>query len=444
MGAFLACSAMSCACSCFSGVLDFTLGQATRFGHALIVLSLFVMAAILGLSNPSYFGDNTEYTRIQFDEGCADGYLDNCIYRQMVYRASLSLFVLFTALAGYVYCSDQANRNFWIVKFSFAILLWVGFWWVDNGTFANWAIFCRALSFLFLLVQSLMFIDFTHDLHDIILAQTNDTENKVPQVVYLGVSMGALACAIVGLVYLFRNVGDCPVGQFFTIVTLVFGVLSTIISLLNSVNKGLLTPTLMFAYLTFLCWYALLLNPNKECNPLADSIHGGPVDTAVAVVCSLTLVIVFYVAVIGTRLFQIFDPVGQGVVRSYTYNTKEQQRLDACLTGEEFSSRAPEAADGENGNRESAGGVVAPELGEDASGIPVERAFYCILLAIVSGYGAMTMTTWGDADGSPASSGNNQTALASQWLIIVAQWLSMLFYAKILHAAYVSGPDEAE
>ena len=71
---------------------------------------------------------------------------------------------------------------------------------------------------------------------------------------YLFLSICGLVAAIVGLVYLFSDYSGCGIGMFFTVFTLVMGLLTTIISLLNVVNKGLLTPCLMFSYTVFMCW----------------------------------------------------------------------------------------------------------------------------------------------------------------------------------------------
>ncbi len=75
---------------------------------------------------------------------------------------------------------------------------------------------------------------------------------------YLFLSAVALTCALVGLVYLFQDYAGCGLGLFFIVLTMIVGILTTCISLLNVVNKGLLTPCIMFAYSVFLCWYVKL------------------------------------------------------------------------------------------------------------------------------------------------------------------------------------------
>lgn len=100
MGGAIAAMMCECAfclgCSCFGGIVNFTLSQASRFGHMLVLIVPFVLAVSLGLHSPDAFDDNTEYSGLHLADGCTDEYKNNCIYRQMVYRASFANFILFT------------------------------------------------------------------------------------------------------------------------------------------------------------------------------------------------------------------------------------------------------------------------------------------------------------------------------------------------------------
>jgi hypothetical protein len=225
----------------------------------LIVFTVFIIAIILGQSYPNEINGYTSYTQINLTNGCNTDYLDSCIYRQLIYRASLSLVLLFTVLAIFSYCLDFVNRGFWVVKFAAGICVFIGFWWADNNNFSHWANVARFLSFFWLLVQGLLIIDFTHDIHDIIMGADTDDSN-ITKIAYLALSLGAYAAAIVGLVFLFMNYTGCSLGMFFTVLTLFMGVLTSVLSMLNVVNKGILTPSLIFAYSVFMCWYICQLN----------------------------------------------------------------------------------------------------------------------------------------------------------------------------------------
>lgn len=236
-----------------------SLSQAARSSHALLVVSLFITAIALGQGNPEYFDGYTYYTAIDLSTSCVEDYSNQCIYRQLIYRASAALVVLFLLLAVASYVSDQVNKGFWFGKLLSVFGLFVAFWWGSNGFFSGWAEATRIISFFWLLVQGLLLLDFAHDVHEMLMASAAEEEQKgsdsrVIYVVYLLLSAGFLTAAIVGLVFLFQDYAGCDLGMFFTVLTLIVGVITTVVSLLNQVQRGLLTPCIMFAYSVFMCW----------------------------------------------------------------------------------------------------------------------------------------------------------------------------------------------
>ena len=218
----------------------------------MVLVSVFILAIILGQSYPNDINGYNSYTNVKLTDDCNADYLDSCIYRQLIYRASFSAVMVFGVLALFTFCFDYLNRSFWILKFGAVISIFIGFWWSANYFFSSWANVARVLSFFWLLVQGLLFLDFSHDLHDIIMGAEEDS--RLTQIFYLVLSIGGFVTAIVGLVFLFLNYTGCALGMFFTVLTLVMGVLTTGLSLLDVVGKGILTPSLMFGYSVFLCW----------------------------------------------------------------------------------------------------------------------------------------------------------------------------------------------
>lgn len=85
-------------------------------------------------------------------------------------------------------------------------------------------------------------------------AEQSGNSSRVWYALYLLVSFFALAVAVTGLVYLFRDYFGCERNQFFIGLTLAAGIIMLPVSLLNIVNKGLLTPCVIFSYSVFLCW----------------------------------------------------------------------------------------------------------------------------------------------------------------------------------------------
>lgn len=439
MGMLVSCFATSlceCACcmglSCFSGIFNASLARATRFGHLCVVVATFIIAIVIGQSYPQDINGYNYYTKVDLLGGCSSEFEDSCIYRQLIYRAGFSLFLLFTFLALTSAVSDYMNRSFWIMKFGFAIGLFIALWWIQNDIFSGWAEFARIVSFFWLLVQGLLLLDFCHDVHDILMAPPaeGEEESSVPYIVYMGLSAGGLGAAIIGLVFLFKDYAGCDLGMFFIILTLIMGVLTTAISLLDSVGKGLLTPCLMFAYSVFMCWYALLSSPEHSCNPTADKVNGAQ-DGGVIVIGAITLTVLLYCVGNGTTILNIFNPEGEGVMMSYQHDSAKRTELHEVVTGGPGNKSAA-VEEGEGGDKE----VAKEEV--KSSGTAPERVLYHVIMMLVCCYGSMILTNWGKTNGATAEGSGTSAATSSEsmWLKIVSQWIFLILYLRVLQVAY--------
>lgn len=173
MGALVSCVALNLcecaactACSCLTSIVNATLSQMVRFAHLLIIFTTFTFAIILGSSYPDEInGYSSQYTTINLADGCSSQYENECIYRQLIYRASFSLVLLFILLAMFSACSEYVNKGLWPLKFAIAICVFIGFWWGSNTFFSGWAEAARIISFFWLLVQALLLFDFAYDIH---------------------------------------------------------------------------------------------------------------------------------------------------------------------------------------------------------------------------------------------------------------------------------------
>jgi hypothetical protein len=156
------------ACSFFTAALNWTMAQASRFSHVAIIVITFSIAIIIGKSYPDKVTEYSQYTSLDLTQGCNADYIQECIYRQLIYRASLALVVVFTFLAALSYVSDYINKGFWVMKVAIAVGLFVAFWWGGNPSFSQYAEAIRVLSFIWLIFQAILLLDFAHDVQEVI------------------------------------------------------------------------------------------------------------------------------------------------------------------------------------------------------------------------------------------------------------------------------------
>eukprot|EP01006_Ploeotia_vitrea_P028313 TRINITY_DN61029_c0_g1_i1.p1 TRINITY_DN61029_c0_g1~~TRINITY_DN61029_c0_g1_i1.p1 ORF type:complete len:462 (+),score=-49.82 TRINITY_DN61029_c0_g1_i1:93-1478(+) len=458
MGACLAiglCECTAClACACCQKTLNGMLGGATRFGHVLVIATVFSLSAIFGIQYPQDINGYKSYTAVDLETGCSSDYENACIYRQLMYRASFALFLVFLCLALAAWFSDYVNRSLWPFKFAVAVTLFIGFWWGENSFFSGWAEFSRAISFIWLLFQGLLIIDFGHDCHDVIMAKADEADSEEEgggrkwQIMYMIISLGFLCLAGLGLAYLFMNYSGCSLGMFFIMITLIFGLITLVLSLLNQVNKGLLTPCIMFSYSVFMCWYALLSSPVKSCNPTADHNKGHQWQVSIIVMVVITFVILMYCVVNGTVILNLFNVEGEGVMQyqmSSSTKPKPKSSLTTGLTdGTTGENKGLNTKDNESGNAErtSNSGNPDAESGnggeiEEESGTPQERVFFHILMIFFIIYCTMMLTNWGRTNGNVPGAGDEAIANESMWFKILCQWAFIAMYCKALHVAYL-------
>lgn len=452
MSFILSCIGNALAYTCFSLVgecVNFTMSQAVRFSYLLIGLIVFSIAVILGKCYPEKFLLNYYYTDDpifpDITDGCAADYTYECIYRQLIYRASMALTCCFVFMTGMAFLSDAANKKYWIAKLILTVGLFVGFFWGSNGFFSGWSEVARFISFIWILVQGLLILDFAHDMHDVIMARASEAEeeetggDRTWYIIYLILSGGFLAAAITGLVFLYRDYAGCELGMFFIVFTTVVGSLTTIVSLLDSVNKGLLTPCIMFAYAVFMCWYALISSPDEQCNPISN-LNDGKKTIALIVTVVISTFIMIYCVAFGTKILNLFNADGEGVISSYAQPAAQNPAIaKGDLDGIEIG------VENTVDSKPSGRGANVDALYEQTSGTTQERVFFHVLMILFSSYGLMILTSWGYSDGTPENANNEvfNSGKTSMWLKIVAQWLFFLMYARALQVAYQdNNPDK--
>ncbi|EFJ19682.1 hypothetical protein SELMODRAFT_110336 [Selaginella moellendorffii] len=223
---------------------------------------------------------------------------------QAVLRVSLGNFLFFLAFAivmiGVKNQSDQRDswhHGGWMAKLILWLTVMVLMFFLPNGLVDAYGAISRFGSGVFLLVQVIILLDFTHNWNAAWVA-------KDEQFWYIALLLISIFCYTISFVFsglLFRwfnpSGHDCQLNTFFIVTTIILAIAFAVISLHPQVNGSLLPASVIAVYCTYICYSALSSEPrNYECNGLHK--HENVVSTGTLVLGMLTtLLSVVYSAV---------------------------------------------------------------------------------------------------------------------------------------------------
>uniref|UniRef100_H0V3C6 Serine incorporator 2 n=1 Tax=Cavia porcellus TaxID=10141 RepID=H0V3C6_CAVPO len=200
-----------------------------------------------------------------------------------VYRmcfATAAFFFLFTLLMVCVRSSRDPRaaiqNGFWFFKFLIFVGITVGAFYIPDGSFSNiWFYFGVVGSFLFILIQLLLLIDFAHSWNQLWLGKAEECDSRAwyGGLFFFTLLFYALSIAAVTLLFIYyTHPGTCHEGKIFISLNLVFCVCVSIVAVLPKVqeaqpNSGLLQASVVTLYTMFVTWLALSNVPDQKCNP---------------------------------------------------------------------------------------------------------------------------------------------------------------------------------
>ncbi|XP_013375179.1 PREDICTED: serine incorporator 2 [Chinchilla lanigera] len=295
MGACLgACSLLSCAsclcgsapcilCSCCPSSRNSTVSRLLFTGFLL----LGVLVSIIMLSP----GVESQLHKLPWvcegaeTPGVLQGHIDcgSLLGFRAVYRmcfATAAFFFLFTLLMICVRSSRDpraaVQNGFWFFKFLILVGITVGAFYIPDGSFSNiWFYFGVVGSFLFILIQLLLLIDFAHSWNQRWLGKAEECGSRswYAGLFFFTLLFYALSIAAVALLFVYyTHPGTCHEGKIFISLNLVFCLCVSIVAVLPKVqeaqpNSGLLQASVVTLYTMFVTWLALSNVPDQKCNP---------------------------------------------------------------------------------------------------------------------------------------------------------------------------------
>lgn len=331
-----------------------------------------------------------------------------------VLRVSLGNFLFFTLFALLMIgvkdqrdTRDSWHHGGWMAKIIAWCTLIVLMFFIPNSVVGFYESLAKFGSGLFLLVQVVLLLDFTHTWNDAWVA-------KDEQFWYIALFVVSLVCYIAtfsfsGLLFHWFKPSnyDCSLNTFFIVVTLVLAFVFAVVALHPKVNGSLLPASIISLYCSYLCYSGLSSEPRDyECNGLHG--HVKAVSTGTLILGMLTTVLsVVYSAVRAGSSTTLLSPPSSPRAGS----GKPLLSLD-------------EIEEGQKGKRR-----------DEARPVTYSYTFFHIIFALASMYSAMLLTGWTSStkDGEKLI----DVGWSSVWVRIGTQWITAALYIWSLIAPVV-------
>ncbi|KAF8392482.1 hypothetical protein HHK36_022824 [Tetracentron sinense] len=338
---------------------------------------------------------------------------DEWFQTDAVLRVSLGNFLFFAIFALIMIgVKDQNDRRDswhhggWIVKIVVWVLLIILMFFLPNVIITIYETLAKFGSALFLLVQVIILLDFTHSWND---AWVEKDEQKW-YIALLAISIGCYIAAFVfsGILFIWFNPSghDCGLNIFFLVMTMTLAFAFAIIALHPRVNGSLLPASVISIYCAYLCYTGLSSEPRDyACNGLHNKSKA--VSTSTLILGMLTTVLsVLYSAVRAGSSTTFLSPPS-----SPKSGGKKPLLEEEIETGKE------------------------KEKETEARPVSYSYTFFHLIFALASMYSAMLLTGWSSSTSS--SSDLIDVGWTSVWVRICTEWVTAALYVWSLIAPLI-------
>ncbi|XP_039367622.1 serine incorporator 2 isoform X2 [Mauremys reevesii] len=346
-----------------------------------------------------------------------------------VYRmcfATAAFFFLFALIMICVRSSKDPRaaiqNGFWFFKFLILIGITVGAFYIPNGSFTTvWFYFGVVGSFLFILIQLILLIDFAHSWSQVWLRNANEGNAKgwYAALFIFTFTFYAVSLAAVVLLYVYYTKPDgCTENKVLISLNLIFCIIVSVVSILPKIqdaqpHSGLLQASIITLYTLFITWSALANVPNKYCNPtllVRNSTAGLVADGQVTQWWDAPSIVGLVIFLLCTLFISI--------------RSSDHSQVNKMMLTEE----SPAMLSGGDPSVED-GGHRAYDNEQD--GVAYNYTFFHICLFLASLYIMMTLTNWYRPDEGSQMMTSPWTAV---WVKISSSWAGLLLYLWTLVA----------
>uniref|UniRef100_A0A671EV16 Serine incorporator 2 n=2 Tax=Rhinolophus ferrumequinum TaxID=59479 RepID=A0A671EV16_RHIFE len=348
-----------------------------------------------------------------------------------VYRmcfATAAFFFLFTLLMMCVHSSRDPRaaiqNGFWFFKLLVFVGITVGAFYIPNGSFSNiWFYFGVVGSFLFILIQLVLVIDFAHSWNQRWLGRAEERDSRAW---YAGLSFFtllfySLSIAAVTLFFIYyTQPSACYEGKVFISLNLILCFCVSVIAVLPKVqeaqpNSGLLQASAVTLYTMFVTWLALSNVPDQKCNPhlLTNGTVLAGAEGYVTQWWDAPSIVGLIVFILCTLFLSL--------------RSSDHQQVNSLMRTEECPP-VLEATQQQQG--------VACEgraFDNEQDGVTYSYSFFHFCLLLASLHIMMTLTNWY----RPGETQKMISTWTAVWVKICASWAGLLLYLWTLVAPLV-------
>ncbi|KAG6575017.1 Serine incorporator 3 [Cucurbita argyrosperma subsp. argyrosperma] len=323
---------------------------------------------------------------------------------QAVLRVSLGNFLFFAIFALIMIgVKDQNDRRDawhhggWMAKMVIWILLVVLMFFLPNVVFSIYGVLSIFGAGLFLLVQVILLLDFTHSWND----SWVEKDERKWYIALLVVSIGCYlaAFAIPGLLFIWFNPSghDCGLNVFFLVMTMILAFVFAVIALHPAVNGSLLPASVISVYCAYVCYTGLSSEPRDYvCNGLHTKSKAVSVGTLVLGMLTTVLSVIYSALRAGSSTTFLSPP------------------SSPRAGGSKPLLEAEDLEDGKNKKTEGEGQPVS-----------YSYTFFHLIFALASMYSAMLLSGWTSLN---ESSDLIDVGWTSVWVRIGTEWVTAALY----------------
>uniref|UniRef100_A0A674A5N0 Serine incorporator 2 n=1 Tax=Salmo trutta TaxID=8032 RepID=A0A674A5N0_SALTR len=350
-----------------------------------------------------------------------------------VYRMCFAMtcfFFLFSAIMVRVQSSKDPRaaiqNGFWFFKFLILVGITVGAFFIPDGTFHTvWFYFGVVGSFIFIVIQLILLIDFAHSWNKIWVGNAEEGNSKCWFAGLLSFTFLHYALAFTSgvLFYIYyTQPNDCTEHKVFISLNLIFSVIISIVSILPKVQEaqpqsGLLQASLISLYTMYVTWSAMTNNPNRKCNPSLLSLVSN-VSSSEPTPTSAPGQVQWWDAqsIVGLVIF-LFCTLYASI------RSSSNTQVNKLMQTEEGGGYGGEGKVGEDGVRRA--------VDNEEEGVTYSYSFFHFHLCLASLYIMMTLTNWYQPDTTTQAM---QSSMPAVWVKISSSWLGLGLYLWTLLA----------